>query len=124
MRISDWSSDVCSSDLAGRPEGGSDRPRDRRDRPSTATASVRAAGRTLDNESRPSLGFIGVIYDPHLAIRFLSRNLAPIIDNPMTNGGGYMRLRRSDEHTTELQSLMRISYAVFCMKKKNTLITK
>src|SRR3546814_3950549 len=78
---------------ACRPEGGSDRPRDRRDRPSTATASVRAAGRTLDNESRPSLGFIGVIYDPHLAIRFLSRTLAPIIDNPMTNGGGYIRLR-------------------------------
>src|SRR3546814_10325091 len=95
MRISDWSSDVCSSDLggAGRPEGGSDRPRDRRDRPSTATASVRAAGRTLDNASRPSLGFIGVIYDPHLAIRFLLRTLAPLIDNPMTNGRGYMRLR-------------------------------
>src|SRR3546814_6701387 len=81
---------------AGRPEGGSDRPRDRRDRPSTATASVRAAGRTLDNESRPSLGFIGVIYEPHLAIRFL----------------------RSEEHTSELQSLIRISYAVFCLKKK------
>src|SRR3546814_7816754 len=112
MRISDWSSDVCSSDLAGRPEGGSDRPRDRRDRPSTATASVRAAGRTLDNESRPSLGFIGVIYDPHLAIRFLSRTLAPIIDNPMTNGGGYMRLRgqvisatqRRDRKSTRLNS--------------------
>src|SRR3546814_14807418 len=96
MRISDWSSDVCSSDLggAGRPEGGSDRPRDRRDRPSTATASVRAAGRTLDNESRPSLGFIGVIYDPHLAIRFLSRTLAPIIDNPMKNGGGVLSIKR------------------------------
>src|SRR3546814_20128799 len=88
MRISDWSSDVCSSDLsalsrsrtsppggAGRPEGGSDRPRDRRDRPSTATASVRAAGRTLDHESRTSLGFLGVIYDPHLAIRTISRTV-------------------------------------------------
>src|SRR3546814_5792570 len=29
-------------------------------------------------------------------------------------------LRRSEEHTSELQSLMRISYAVFCLKKKNT----
>src|SRR3546814_5281192 len=32
--------------------------------------------------------------------------------------------RRSEEHTSELQSLMRISYAVFCLKKKKTLITK
>src|SRR3546814_8175056 len=33
------------------------------------------------------------------------------------------RLRRSEEHTSELQSLMRISYAVFCLKKKNKQIT-
>src|SRR3546814_1599638 len=32
--------------------------------------------------------------------------------------------RRSEEHTSELQSLMRISYAVFCLKKKNTLHTQ
>src|SRR3546814_1024357 len=34
------------------------------------------------------------------------------------------RLKRSEEHTSELQSLMRISYAVFCLKKKTKLITK
>src|SRR3546814_1151628 len=33
---------------------------------------------------------------------------------------GLWRPRRSEEHTSELQSLMRISYAVFCLKKKNT----
>src|SRR3546814_6237030 len=33
------------------------------------------------------------------------------------------RQRRSEEHTSELQSLMRISYAVFCLKKKNTVTT-
>src|SRR3546814_1350153 len=33
--------------------------------------------------------------------------------------GGYVDLTRSEEHTSELQSLMRISYAVFCLKKKN-----
>src|SRR3546814_3462407 len=33
---------------------------------------------------------------------------------------GRFALRRSEEHTSELQSLMRISYAVFCLKKKNT----
>src|SRR3546814_10419252 len=35
-------------------------------------------------------------------------------------GRGYRRHHRSEEHTSELQSLMRISYAVFCLKKKNT----
>src|SRR3546814_4820741 len=39
--------------------------------------------------------------------------------------GGYVTVcvRRSEEHTSELQSLMRISYAVFCLKKKNIQIT-
>src|SRR3546814_8637588 len=36
---------------------------------------------------------------------------------PVTNDGPHHRLR-SEEHTSELQSLMRISYAVFCLKKK------
>src|SRR3546814_3313299 len=36
--------------------------------------------------------------------------------------GRTSRARRSEEHTSELQSLMRISYAVFCLKKKNTII--
>src|SRR3546814_5082347 len=35
----------------------------------------------------------------------------------------FLRHQRSEEHTSELQSLMRISYAVFCLKKKNTIIT-
>src|SRR3546814_1070788 len=35
-------------------------------------------------------------------------------------GRGYHHHRRSEEHTSELQSLMRISYAVFCLKKKTT----
>src|SRR3546814_7534710 len=37
--------------------------------------------------------------------------------------GDAVRLGRSEEHTSELQSLMRISYAVFCLKKKNTNMT-
>src|SRR3546814_8617831 len=40
---------------------------------------------------------------------FMLRNLMPVADGP-----------RSEEHTSELQSLMRISYAVFCLKKKKT----
>src|SRR3546814_6271245 len=38
----------------------------------------------------------------------------------MTRNAGKERARRSEEHTSELQSLMRISYAVFCLKKKKT----
>src|SRR3546814_998315 len=39
-------------------------------------------------------------------------------------GPDTFKMRRSEEHTSELQSLMRISYAVFCLKKKNKSITK
>src|SRR3546814_1226771 len=71
MRISDWSSDVCSSDLRGEPGAGVAPLLGRR-------SGVRAGRRS----------------------------------------GGRLA-RRSEEHTSELQSLMRISYAVFCLKKKN-----
>src|SRR3546814_4814881 len=43
---------------------------------------------------------------------------------PLTMANGLARDFRSEEHTSELQSLMRISYAVFCLKKKNTENTK
>src|SRR3546814_4113934 len=36
--------------------------------------------------------------------------------------GHHVRVKRSEEHTSELQSLMRISYAVFCLKKKNAFV--
>src|SRR3546814_6601941 len=39
---------------------------------------------------------------------------------PRTSASSRRRGRRSEEHTSELQSLMRISYAVFCLKKKKT----
>src|SRR3546814_2402407 len=42
------------------------------------------------------------------------------MDRPALVGGDPCRLPRSEEHTSELQSLMRISYAVFCLKKKKT----
>src|SRR3546814_3329959 len=47
-------------------------------------------------------------------------------DDPWRNGGEEIlgEKRRSEEHTSELQSLMRISYAVFCLKKKTTITQK
>src|SRR3546814_2575936 len=46
------------------------------------------------------------------------------VDTSMEQPNGEMAAIRSEEHTSELQSLMRISYAVFCLKKKTTLYTK
>src|SRR3546814_2674854 len=108
MRISDWSSDVCSSDLeeqARRP-GPADRRDPRRGHQQrlpvaggARAAGVRAAARGVDDDPRPG---------PGLLDRHRVHHQPP----------GVGARRRSEEHTSELQSLMRISYAVFCLKKK------
>src|SRR3546814_1512434 len=90
MRISDWSSDVCSSDL--RSHSGS---------------SSRNSTPLCASEISPGRG------SPPPPTRATA--LA------VWCGERYGRSRqRSEEHTSELQSLMRISYAVFCLKKKKT----
>src|SRR3546814_3323935 len=106
MRISDWSSDVCSSDLAGIGRGAG-QPTD--DEP---VGKCTDYARTGQHDGRD---------DRHL-LRQLSR--------PSDSGhAGYRRhvrrraWLRSEEHTSELQSLMRISYAVFCLKKKTKTAT-
>src|SRR3546814_2192635 len=106
MRISDWSSDVCSSDLIGRGRAGDagELPRDGRRRvhfdPRGREAAVeRRWFDELDRRGRIERGggrWLG------LSSHYSAQRLA----------------RRSEEHTSELQSLMRISYAVFCLKKK------
>src|SRR3546814_9218616 len=82
MRISDWSSDVCSSDLCTR---------------------LRHRPRVGHGALRPDLPQYRV--GPR---RGIGLAVAP----------AHRRHARSEEHTSELQSLMRISYAVFCLKKK------
>src|SRR3546814_8244393 len=98
MRISDWSSDVCSSDLilyVPNPQGrchytGDNDPR----------------GRARDRQSwRRKSG------PPQISEYRALRHLATKIGTPRF-------WTRSEEHTSVLQSLMRISYAVFCLKKK------
>src|SRR3546814_6278247 len=93
MRISDWSSDVCSSDL----------PVGRRVRCPSATR--RAHRRRLWD--RPA----GDRATAHRESTARKRTVPRV-------AGTTSRTRRSEEHTSELQSLMRISYAVFCLKKK------
>src|SRR3546814_2172771 len=141
MRISDWSSDVCSSDLAyaqarhRRPPGlglvlgyraGPDRPARRHDlRPSArrrrSGARVRIpprasrpldrsdAGRDLERGGDRDTGTRRSGPGAHN----LRRSTMPVEINELN-----ATTRRSEEHTSELQSLMRISYAVFCLKKK------
>src|SRR3546814_9114447 len=118
MRISDWSSDVCSSDLyVPNPQGrchytGDNDPRGRaRDRQSWR----RKSGPPQISESRALRHLATKIGTPRFWIWTspMSRR-APC----SSSGRGCAAGNRSEEHTSELQSLMRISYAVFCLKKK------
>src|SRR3546814_8241765 len=113
MRISDWSSDVCSSDL-----------------PSFDRLRVSGEGfrNLLGHDHRLGLEF--------LVARQTKLGGAKIADHRGAGGAHLVQLfetalvalaprghpafkpMRSEEHTSELQSLMRISYAVFCLKKK------
>src|SRR3546814_9778407 len=107
MRISDWSSDVCSSDLL-----------------QVLTPGITAG---LD-QWQPRDGFL--IFD-HL--KKLTLDLASEVFMGRKPGSeadalnkaflATVRAARSEEHTSELQSLMRISYAVFCLKNKNIIHT-
>src|SRR3546814_2903879 len=110
MRISDWSSDVCSSDLYGRL--GSD--------------SARKFSRKLHNQPgiwpRHGTAWSGK-HRQHIFDHRFSFN-TPAFVRAIQGGWNITSNRpgkawRSEEHTSELQSLMRISYAVFCLKKKN-----
>src|SRR3546814_10255098 len=107
MRISDWSSDVCSSDLVD--EGARFR-----------TASLFLASWIF---SRRCL----LIELPHPArdkcrghreSRPRGKNIEWLSRRPNVGWASRRALTKSEEHTSELQSLMRISYAVFCLKKK------
>src|SRR3546814_1881982 len=105
MRISDWSSDVCTSDLLilAESEEGS-----RTQWPSTSKCPhfhrPWRKGRLQSGSSKRA------IPSPLATCWRKSR--------PIRRRWNLRRLTRSEEHTSELQSLMRISYAVFCLKKK------
>src|SRR3546814_3765753 len=130
MRISDWSSDVCSSDLPPfargtrrrwPPSARSNR-RQRLSRPPAATKRLDAGDRSapvgrdlLAGHGRSSAKPGGVPAAAALEIPPL-QGRAPRPLNHMQEPE--MNRIRSEEHKSELQSLIRISYAVFCLKKK------
>src|SRR3546814_7391138 len=116
MRISDWSSDVCSSDLAcgGLRDLAVPRPLRRGGGAYHAAEgrALRAAGASV--RLCTVGGAIGRAADG-----VSDRPAHPVPGDPVhDNRRGRPGNRRSEEHTSELQSLMRISYAVFCLKKK------
>src|SRR3546814_2343923 len=108
MRISDWSSDVCSSDLAGRW-------RLRSRRLYRLSGRVSRTYRAGDAHAR-GLPALGAVPRRDRADERRSQSLPP--ENADDDG------RRTEEHTSELQSLMRISYAVFCLKKKTKYLAR
>src|SRR3546814_8122925 len=122
MRISDWSSDVCSSDLPDcdisllKNEG---------------AASVKEKfGDKVTGVKTPFLsawekGHEGVVPEGTVLIRTKSKQKPGLLnaqgqnvdDESETYPGRWCFVTRSEEHTSELQSLMRSSYAVFCLNK-------
>src|SRR3546814_3683624 len=111
MRISDWSSDVCSSDLIKANHGsGSNIFVTEKDTPDWPAIEKEASS------------WLRQRYRPHLHERHYDKIDRQLLIEPYI-GGGTLPSDRSEEHTSELQSLMRISYAVFCLKKKKTLLT-
>src|SRR3546814_5768303 len=110
MRISDWSSDVCSSDLQQRCIEQPQRPVGERD--AAALLVLQASQRQHQGDAcRHHAGREGGAGDGSGLRRLAGPGLEAKGRGP---GVGI----RSEEHTSELQSLMRISYAVFCLKKK------
>src|SRR3546814_1043660 len=119
MRISDWSSDVCSSDLYEGTPG------------EILFAVLHCTGGDLLIASAALLGALLVAGNgrwPHVRFRAvaaiamlggLSYTAFSEWLNTEVRGSWVYTELRSEEHTSELQSLMRISYAVFCLKKKN-----
>src|SRR3546814_6347385 len=113
MRISDWSSDVCSSDLAAHPRArGRGRECGRSDRIRSSGFGLRARQSRTRSPPTRCLRLGGA--KPGGSLVEHAIDIAVTVIGAEALGG----FDRSEEHTSELQSLMRISYAVFCLKKK------
>src|SRR3546814_9971099 len=115
MRISDWSSDVCSSDLLLRQLS----------KPQQLPLALERTGRYLNLRYPITLlKIMAQVLILEQQLEQLTTVLSEYNFSIILQPGLISRLVvRSEEHTSELQSLMRISYAVFCLKKKKMTIT-
>src|SRR3546814_3018267 len=127
MRISDWSSDVCSSDLS--------EPYRIKNGAWILSRDWEKVGRYYQGKQRRLPPFeysvtrtiddLFAARDWLLQSRLIATDVETACHPAQITCNGYTgihpsgQVRRSEEHTSELQSLMRISYAVFCLKKKN-----
>src|SRR3546814_10543016 len=137
MRVSDGSSDVCSSDLSRAPLLALGPPDHLRARPARADhlelraapappsrplrrGSVRGAGGAGVTALGRPLVIIPTYQEAGNVVRVLElvKEAADVHVLVVDDGSPDGTADRSEEHTSELQSLMRISYAVFCLKKQ------
>src|SRR3546814_4677137 len=107
MRISDWSSDVCSSDLLFLDPSHTFRLWLNEYRPARRQPSGFIVAPVNSDEEMAEIDRI-----------YLARGMVPVDPDFPGRRHETREVVRSEEHTSELQSLMRISYAVFCLKKK------
>src|SRR3546814_3805885 len=118
MRFSDWSSDVCSSDLCDLKRGrGGIREVEFHAQilqmiyggrePAVRAPATLDALQALATAGRLDAGIADDLAESYRVYRTIEHRLQMVADQ-----------QRSGEHTSELQSLMRTSYAVFCLKKK------
>src|SRR3546814_3574264 len=131
MRSSDWSSDVCSSDLveelekflpviaeaAGAdPDAVAQRYHALRERPRGGEEPTAASGGVIDYHA-PADAASTALGDGEVYVVFSTSVLEHVPEAAIDT---MYREARSEEHTSALQSLMRISYAVCCLQKQNT----
>src|SRR3546814_10526758 len=121
MRISDWSSDVCSSDLLIEDTNMLEElvvvGYGTQTKKLITGATVQVKGEDLQRLSTPSV--IGALQSQSPGVQITQSSGMPGEGFKVTiRGLGTIGNSRSEEHTSELQSLMRHSYAVFCFKKQ------
>src|SRR3546814_10624485 len=121
MRISDWSSDVCSSDLPTQ-EGLFQHYRAIHDAVEIPIIIYNIPGRCIVDMSVETMARLAEL--PNIiGVKDATADLTRPARTRAAVGSEFAQLTgedaRSEEHTSEFQSLMRISYAVFCLKNKN-----
>src|SRR3546814_9285097 len=122
MRIRYWSSDVCSSDLVHAVDQRRQRRHRRADRGDHGVAFGQVGDEARIALAEPDQGLALLFHPAHreaalaaIAPGDISQRWKQVVRGNVTDA---LQVLRSEEHTSELQSLMRISYAVFCLKKK------